>query len=145
MARLCSSQPELPPIGQRSQGTSDELGPAFSFSQPVHPDHMILSQFPCTPGNSQVSKKLALSFTKAALWIPSGNFHGKVLCLFVSFFMPIFNGTHYVNMLGRRESSVWTQIQRVFIRSSSNVLAMYMALISRPRTFTSPIALGTPG
>jgi len=60
MARICSSQPELAHhTSQRSQGSSgEELGPAFSFSQPLHPDHMILSQFPCTPGNSQVNTSL---------------------------------------------------------------------------------------
>ncbi|KAH3870491.1 serine/threonine-protein kinase Chk1-like [Dreissena polymorpha] len=66
LSRICNSQPELPPMQPRSQLSSlDDLGPAISFSQPLHPDHMVLSQLPCTPGNSQTPmQKLVRRMTR---------------------------------------------------------------------------------
>ncbi|KAK3605763.1 hypothetical protein CHS0354_033966 [Potamilus streckersoni] len=57
--RVASSQPELSHQQRDCQGdsiatTGVDLAPVFSFSQPVHPDHMLLSsQFQGTPGASQ--------------------------------------------------------------------------------------------
>ena len=54
LSRICSSHPKLPPAGGRSVAAAGEvLGPALSFSQPMNPDNMIMSQFPCTTGNAQ--------------------------------------------------------------------------------------------
>ncbi|WAR28432.1 CHK1-like protein [Mya arenaria] len=66
LSRICSSQPELPPLPNRNPGTpGEDLGPTMSFSQPMHPEHMVLSQFPCTPGNSQTPmQKLVRRMTR---------------------------------------------------------------------------------
>ncbi|XP_060554765.1 serine/threonine-protein kinase Chk1-like [Ruditapes philippinarum] len=51
--QICSSQPELPPIPMKGQSSNEvDLGPVISFSQPLHPDHMLLSsQVQGTPGS----------------------------------------------------------------------------------------------
>ena len=71
MSRLSSSQPELPRQNQKSQVESltpsgEDLGPVISFSQPLHPDHMLLSsQFQGTPGSSQTPmQKLVRRMTR---------------------------------------------------------------------------------
>lgn len=59
-SRMSCSQPELPNQNQNSHAESQasntvDLGPIVSFSQPLHPDHMLLSsQIQGTPGSSQV-------------------------------------------------------------------------------------------
>lgn len=71
LSRICSSQPEMPPTTRPSQSDSsaagtEELGPVISFSQPLHPDHMLLSsQFQGTPGSSQTPmQKLVRRMTR---------------------------------------------------------------------------------
>ncbi|XP_045200071.2 serine/threonine-protein kinase Chk1-like [Mercenaria mercenaria] len=71
MSRICSSQPELPPVPLKSQSENltsggEDLGPVISFSQPLHPDHMLLSsQFQGTPGSSQTPmQKLVRRMTR---------------------------------------------------------------------------------
>ena len=43
--------------GSLDQGRNDGAAENLWFSQPVHPDHLLLSQT-CTPGSSQVSVML---------------------------------------------------------------------------------------
>ncbi|KAL4220708.1 Serine/threonine-protein kinase Chk1 [Mactra antiquata] len=70
MTRICSSQPEMPPTNQVSRSSvipiNDDLAPVISFSQPLHPDHMLLSsQFQGTPGSSQTPmQKLVRRMTR---------------------------------------------------------------------------------
>lgn len=58
MSRISCSQPEYNQHGyngETNHATPEESEHIFSFSQPVHPDHMLLSsQFQGTPGSSQV-------------------------------------------------------------------------------------------
>lgn len=71
LSRICSSQPEMAPAALISQtdnltSSGEDLGPVISFSQPIHPDHMLLSsQFQGTPGSSQTPmQKLVRRMTR---------------------------------------------------------------------------------
>lgn len=70
-SRMSCSQPELPNQNQNSHADSQasntvDLGPVVSFSQPLHPDHMLLSsQIQGTPGSSQTPmQKLVRRMTR---------------------------------------------------------------------------------
>ncbi|VDI75236.1 serine/threonine-protein kinase Chk1 [Mytilus galloprovincialis] len=69
MSRISCSQPEYNQHGYHGETTptnTDDTNHIFSFSQPVHPDHMLLSsQFQGTPGSSQTPmQKLVRRMTR---------------------------------------------------------------------------------
>lgn len=73
----------------------------------------------------------------------------EIKSLINRFYMPTFDWPYYVNNLGEQaggvQNSVRTLILKVLMRSKSDLLTIFMALMPWPGLITSKIAPGTLG
>ena len=79
------SQPDPSSMRERKEDEDSFCHPAdeqmYSFSQPIDPENMLLSQIPCTPGGSSQVWYLRLSYAMTMILCLSPAFlHGTRFC-----------------------------------------------------------------